>query len=182
MKKVLFLILTLGFIGAAQAQFGLRAGLSSANFSNTNYDAKLGFHAGGYYKFDLGIFAVEPGIQYSQRGYEGVESSSGDEINEKLNYIDVPVLVRFDFLPIVNVFAGPQASILASRKYSLGGNTSTSTDVIRGYDVGGVVGVGVNLPLGFNVQASYDFGLTSLNYFDTNVKNRLLKLSLGIDL
>lgn len=182
MKKILFLILTLGFIGAAQAQFGLRAGLNSSNFSDTNYDAKIGFHAGGYYKFDLGILAVEPGIQYSQRGYEGTASGSGGEVSEKLNYIDVPVLVRFDFLPIVNVFAGPQGSILASRKYTLDGDTNTGTETIRGYDVGGVVGVGVNLPLGFNVQASYDFGLTSLNYFDTDVKNRLLKLSIGIDL
>ncbi|MBB6328572.1 hypothetical protein FHS59_004228 [Algoriphagus iocasae] len=182
MKKFLFLILCIGFISTAQAQFGLRAGLNSSNFSDTNFDAKLGFHAGGYYKLDLGIIDIEPGVQYSQKGYEGTDTMNGDDINERLNYIDVPVLVRFNFLPVVNVFAGPQGSILVSRKYDLGGTTSTSTEVIKGYDIGGVVGVGVNLPLGLNVQASYDFGLSSLNYFNTDVKNRVLKISLGVEL
>ncbi|MBN3584458.1 PorT family protein [Algoriphagus aestuarii] len=182
MKKFLFLILSIGFISTAQAQFGLRAGLNSSNFSDTNFDTKMGFHAGAYYKLGVGILSIEPGVQFSQKGYEGTDGTTGDEINERLNYIDVPVLVRFNFLPAVNVFAGPQGSVLISRNYDLGGTSSTSTEVVKGYDIGGVVGVGVNLPLGLNVQASYDIGFSNLNYFNTDVKNRVLKLSLGIDL
>ncbi|WP_296705456.1 porin family protein, partial [Algoriphagus sp.] len=160
MKKFLFLALFIGLISTANAQFGARAGLNSSNFSDTNFSHKQGFHLGAYYRIQLGVIDIEPGLQYSKKGYEGNEDISQIEVNERLNYIDIPVLVRFNIIETVNIFAGPQASVLASRKYELGNITSTSTDVIRGYDIGAVVGVGINLPLGFNVQASYDLGLT----------------------
>lgn len=182
MKKFLFLILSIGLIGTAHAQFGARTGLNSSNFSDTNFSNKQGFHLGAYYKIHLGVIDIEPGLQYSKKGYEGTEDASGIEVNERLNYIDVPVLVRFNVLEVVNIFGGPQASVLASRNYELGNITSSSTDVIRGYDIGAVVGVGINLPLGFNVQASYDLGLTNLNYFNTDVKNRVFKVSIGVDI
>ncbi|MEN2283539.1 porin family protein [Algoriphagus sp. SE2] len=182
MKKLFSLILFIGFISTAHAQFGARAGLNSSNFSDTNFSNKQGFHLGAYYRIQLGVIDIEPGLQYSKKGYKGTEDISGIEVNERLNYIDVPVLVRFNLLEAVNIFGGPQASVLASRKYELGSTTSSSTDVIRGYDIGAVLGVGINLPLGFNVQASYDLGLTSLNYLNTDVKNRVFKVSLGIDI
>lgn len=182
MKKLLFLILSIGLFSSAHAQFGVRAGLNSSNFSDTNFSNKQGFHLGAYYRIHLGVIDLEPGLQYSKKGYKGNEDISGIEVNERLNYIDIPVLVRFNLLETINIFAGPQASVLASRKYELGSISSSSTDVIRGYDIGGVVGVGIKLPLGLNVQASYDIGLTNLNYFNTDVKNRVFKVSLGVDI
>ena len=182
MKKFLLLIFSIGLISSAQAQFGIRAGINSANFSDTNFDSRLGIHVGGYYKLKAGLIAIEPGIQFSQKGYKGTDLQSGDDVNERLNYIDIPVLLRVNIIPAVNVFAGPQGSLLISRNYELGNSSSTSTEVVKGYDVGAVLGVGVVLPLGFNVQASYDLGLSSLNYFDTDVKNRVFKFSLGKEL
>jgi hypothetical protein len=182
MKKFLFLILSIGLISSAQAQFGARAGLNSSNLSDTNFSYRQGFHLGAYYRIPMGIIDIEPGLQYSKKGYEGTEDVSGDDVKEGLNYIDIPVIFRFNLLETVNIFAGPQASVLASRKYELGNTTSSSTDVIRGYDFAGVIGVGIKLPLGFNVQASYDIGLTNLNYFDTDVKNRVFKVSVGFDI
>lgn len=182
MKKLLILFFTIGIFGSAQAQlFGVRAGLSSANFSDTNYNAKVGAHVGFYYWYELGNFAIEPGIQFSQKGYESNEKSTGLVIDERLNYLDFPLLFRVDIIPVLNVFAGPQASFLLSRKYELAGVTSTSTDVIRGYDFGGLVGMSAYLPGGVNLQLSYDFGLIGLNYFNTDVKNQVLKISAGFD-
>lgn len=181
MKKIFFLLLSIVLIQGAQAQFGVRAGYSSGNFEPTNYRNKSGFHVGGYYRAGADFFSVEPGIQFSQKGYETNDGQSGAKIDEKLSYVDVPILVRFSFLPRLNVFAGPQGSVLISRKYTDGTDTNTSTDVIKGYDIAGVVGLGVSLPWGINAQASYDFGLTSLNYFDTDVKSRVFKLSVGFD-
>lgn len=181
MKKIFFLLLSVLLIQGAQAQFGVRAGYNSANFEQTNYRNKSGFHVGGYYRAEAGFFSVEPGIQFSQKGYESNNGQTGAKIDESLSYVDVPLLFRLNFLPSLNVLAGPQGSVLISRKYSDGTNTVTSTEIIRGYDVAGVVGLGVNLPLGINAQVSYDFGLTSLNYFDTDVKSRVFKLSVGYD-
>jgi hypothetical protein len=180
MKKLLVLVFALGFFGTVQAQFGVRAGFSNPNFVETNFDANPGFHAGVYFRKELGFVAVEPGIQYAQKGYTTAVGPLGG-INERLNYVDLPLLLRLNFLPFLNVFAGPQGSILVSRKYETGGNTDTSTDPIKAYDIAGVVGVGVKLPLNLNAQVSYDFGLQNLNYYNQDVKNNVLKLSVGID-
>jgi hypothetical protein len=182
MKKLFLFSVAFGLFFAANAQFGIRAGLSSSNFSDTNFNAKLGFHAGGYYRLGTGFISVEPGVQYSIKGYEGNVKTTGAVISEKLNYVDIPVLIRLNIYPFLNVFAGPQASLLLSRKYELDGNTDTSTEVISGYDLGGVVGLGVSLVSGINFQISYDLGLKSLNYYNADVKNRVLKLSVGIDI
>jgi len=182
MKKLFLFLFTFSLFFAANAQFGIRAGLSSGNFSDTNFNSKLGFHAGGYYRFDTGSISIEPGVQYSVKGYEGSVKTTGVTISEKLSYIDIPVLIRLKIYPFLNVFAGPQASLLLARKYELDGNTFTSTGAISGYDLGGVVGLGVSIPSGINFQISYDLGLKSLNYYNVDVKNRVLKLAVGIDL
>lgn len=182
MKKLFLFLVAFGVFFAANAQFGIRAGLSSGNFSDTNFNAKVGYHVGGYYRLGTGFISVEPGVQFSTKGYEGNVKTTGAVISEKLNYVDIPVLIRLNVYEFLNVFAGPQASLLLSRKYELDGNTDTSTEVISGYDIGGVVGLGVSILSGINFQISYDLGLKSLNYYNTDVKNRVLKLSVGIDI
>ncbi|MEB2783786.1 porin family protein [Algoriphagus persicinus] len=180
MKKLLILCFALGLFSTANAQFGVRAGYSLANFSNFESDATGGIHAGVYYRKELGFISIEPGIQYSQKGYR-IDQATAGETKERLNYVDLPLLLRVNFLPILNVFVGPQGSLLVSRKYEAGGNTETSTEAIKAYDIAGIVGVGVKLPLNLNAQVSYDFGIQSLNYFNQDVKNNVLKLSVGID-
>jgi hypothetical protein len=179
MRKILLAIFLVGIVATAQAQFGVRAGFSSANFSNTNFDSRSGFHLGAYYTVGSDFISVEPGLQYSQKGYRTTELGTGKSIDEQLGYIDIPVLLRLNLIPAVNIFAGPQASLLLSSDYTLGDQTSDSSEAIKGYDLGGVVGAQFRLPLGLNAQASYDFGLISLNYFNNDVKNQVFKISLG---
>lgn len=171
----------MGIVGFSHAQFGVRAGLSSGNFSNTNYSGKLGFHVGAYYLLDFEKFQIEPGIQFAQKGHESTNSTTNNPYTETLNYIDMPLLARVEIHPNFNVFAGPQVSVLASRNYKEIDNNQTTTAPVKGYDIGGVLGFGVVLPEGFNFQVSYDLGLTNLNYFNFDVKNRVLKFSVGYD-
>lgn len=178
MRKILLAFFLVGIVFTAQAQFGVRAGYNSANFSETNFDSRAGFHIGGYYTLGAGFVAVEPGLQYSQKGYKG-NDGMGRSIDEKLGYIDIPVLVRLNLIPALNIFAGPQASLHLSSEYQIGEDTFDSSEAIKGYDIGAVVGAQVKLPLGLNAQASYDFGLTSLNYYNLDVKNQVFKISLG---
>ncbi len=179
MRKILLVFFLAGFAATAQAQLGLRAGFNSANFSDADFSANSGFHLGAYYTFGTDFVSVEPGIQYSQKGYFGTQNGTGLEIEERLGYVDVPLLVRFRLLPAINVFAGPQGSILTSSIYQIGKQASDSYGAIKVYDIAGVVGAQVKLPLGFNVQASYELGVTSLNYYNTDVKNQVLKISAG---
>ncbi|SDZ55824.1 MULTISPECIES: porin family protein [Rhodonellum] len=183
MKKLIFVLLfgmALLFNQEANAQFGARVGANFANFDGFDFDSRTGLHAGIYYGLPLmDKLVIEPAIFYSQKGYKSADNSASGRITENLDYIDIPVLVRYQILEGLNLFAGPQGSFLFSRKYEQGGMVSKTKEVVRGYDIAGVIGAGANLPLGFNVQASYDFGLVDLNYFNFNVKNRVFKLALG---
>ncbi|WP_186756943.1 porin family protein [Echinicola salinicaeni] len=179
MKTRLIIILLFLLVGyqEVKAQTGIRLGWNYPEMHDISSDRNSGFHAGFYKKIKLlGLLGVEPGIQYSQKG--GEIDDMGTKGVERLHYIDVPVLVRLGFLPLINVFAGPQASFLVARKYE-GVTDISSINELSKVDFGGVVGVGVNLPLGFNVQGSYDFAFSDLNYNDMDTKNRLFKLSIG---
>lgn len=180
MKKVSIILVALIFmLGYQQAhsQTGIRVGLNYPDIEGISSQANTGFHAGMYSKINfLGLVAIEPGVQYSQKGCK--VDDSGVNAADRLHYIDVPLLVRLGVFPMVNIFAGPQASFLVARRYE-GNTTFTEIGELKNYDLGGVVGLGVNLPLGLNVQGSYDFGLTSINYEGMDTKNSVFKLSLG---
>ncbi|WP_200976761.1 porin family protein [Echinicola sp. 20G] len=180
MKRIQILILAFILLAGFQqvnAQTGIRAGWNYPEIKGISSDGNSGFHVGFYKKISLlGLVAVEPGIQYSQKG--GKFEDNGMTGTERLHYIDVPVLARLGFIPLINIFAGPQASFLVARNYE-GSTDISSIEELSKFDIGGVVGVGINLPLGFNVQGSYDFGFSDLNYSDVDTKNSVYKVSIG---
>ncbi|RZS98404.1 porin family protein [Cecembia calidifontis] len=178
MKKIIFISLMLIITASSEvfAQFGVRAGANISNFQGFDFQSRIGMHLGAYYGYEFNSdFSIEPGIFYSQKGFK----SNSLEIKENVNYLDIPVLVKYHFEDVFNVFAGPQGSLTLSRNYKEGDFNSKNTGVLRGYDLAAVIGAGVKLPYDLNVQLSYDLGLLSLNYFDQNVKNRVFKISVG---
>ncbi|PSK97933.1 porin family protein [Cecembia rubra] len=178
MRKLSLITLLLCLIVSSEvfAQFGVRAGANISNFQGFDYESRIGMHLGAYYDLDLNSgFSIEPGLFFSQKGFK----SNNLEIKENVNYIDIPVLVRYHFEDIFNVFAGPQGSLTLSRNYSEGNFSSKDKNILRGYDFAAVLGAGIKLPYDMNFQLSYDFGLLNLNYFDQNVKNRAFKISVG---
>ncbi len=172
----------LGIIGFAHGQAGIRAGLSSSNITNSNVNARLGGHGGVYYRLELGFFAVEPGVQFSQKGFRGNDRNTGKIIYERFNYVDAPLLIRFNFFPEINLFVGPQMSWLMSRKYELEGVVDTNMEAFPATEIGGVGGIGIHLPYGFNIQASFEVAKNDLGEYYPRRKNKAFKLSLGFDL
>jgi len=157
---------------------GIRVGLNMANFTGSDADpspsvtksSRTGYAAGLF--AGIGLPALPLGFEiealYSMKGavYEwGTNSSTA-----KLAYLDIPVLVKLDILPVgpvkVGVFAGPSLGILlsAEREEELG-STSRTTDIkddMNSSDMGAVVGVGVSLPMGLSVDVRYSMGLSKL--------------------
>ena len=189
MKKFLFLFSFAALtVSAANAQsgFGIRGGANFFNFggsdvSENDYTNRVGFHAGIYATIlPEGPVSVEPGVFYSVKGSQ---NDDGFDSRAVLDYVDVPVLVRFRIGEGFNLFAGPQISFLTNSKFEgeFGGSTlSFDTDEIKSTDAGLVFGLGYNLPQGFNVQGSYDYGLTPIfKDSDSDVFNRGFKVSLG---
>jgi len=163
----------------AQVKAGVRMGLNYTDLTELRPQDNSGFHLGTYLKLSLaGIVAVEPGAQYSKRKF--TLYSNGPTSNVTFNYLDFPLILRLSVFPFVNVFGGPQASVLIGEKYRGPGSYDTRNH-LPNQELGGIAGIGVNLPLGFNLQASYDFGLSDLEYDGNISKNRIFKISLGKD-
>lgn len=198
MKKAIFAFIAVSlFVWDAQAQqrmsasdqksnFGIRGGVNFFNWggddgSNNDYNNRAGFHAGVYGNmFVTDRFAIEPGVYFSQKG---TEADNFAESRTILEYIDVPILLRFYATDGFNIFAGPQGSILTNAKFegdAFGNTFEWERDDVNDLDAGLVFGVGYNLPMGLNVQGSYDLGLTPVfKESDAEVYNRGFKVSLG---
>jgi hypothetical protein len=160
---------------------------------------RTGFFAGGYATVPVtDVFSIEPGIYYAQKGYElnGALSLKGVEFlgaNAKArlesNYIDIPVVLKAN-LNGLQLFAGPQLSYLAGANLHttagvlgfnlLNSKVDASSQFTR-LDVAATAGIGYKMASGFNIVASYDYGLSKA---DANRSlssyNHSLRLGIGM--
>jgi len=216
-KQILLLFVTVISVTAwsqTSARFGVRAGLSSAsmrgdavnNLKNlldftdgrvTTHN-RTGLFVGGYANIPLsGQISFEPGLYYSQKGYElsgelglkGVEFLGANARSTlQADYIDMPILLKAD-LGGLQLFAGPQFSYLtqAQLKTSAGvlgfnvfNNTTDATSQFNRWDMGVTAGVGYQFKGGFNVSAAYDYGLSKVDANkNVNGYNNAIKIGLG---
>jgi hypothetical protein len=175
MKKLFFLVLTVGALATAKAQvqFGVKAGANFASVTNADGGKTLvNFHGGALVNLPLvEHLSLQPEVVYSGQGIKG------DGGKYKFNYINVPVLVQYK-LPIGVFFeTGPQVGFLTSAKAKEdgdGGETVSVKDYTKSIDFSWAVGAGYLIPnvnLGFD--ARFNLGLTKIgkevegvNYFD----------------
>lgn len=219
MKKQTLLILAIFISAFSFAQttpaFGVRAGMTYAGVRGAAVDNlntlldftggavkpsnTTGFFAGVYASLPLsGNISLEPGLYYSQKGYElngainlkGVEFlGASAKAKLQLQYIDLPVLLKANFGGL-QLFAGPQFSYLAHADLrttagvlgiNLLNKTIDATSQFNPWDVAVTGGIGYQLMNGVNLTASYDYGLSKMDA-NQNVKsyNNALKLGVGI--
>jgi hypothetical protein len=157
------LLLTAG-VSTASAQaalvprttFGVLAGANFAKMVGDDaegLDSRTGFVGGLSADFHLGNhFGLEVDGLYSQ---EGSSISDGDG-TLKLDYIRVPVLLRYNFpthtsvRPFVSV--GPSLGFKVSCKQSIDGDSANCDDFpnteVKSFDFGGSIGAGVAFKVG----------------------------------
>lgn len=218
MKKQILLFLSIAIASVAMAQdktsFGIRGGMTSSSMKGDANESlqnllevtdgmittrnQTGMYAGGFVSIPVGgQFSIEPGVYYSQKGYElhGALDLKGVEflgVNAKAQlksqYIDMPLLVKANFNGF-QVFAGPQVSYLtrADLKTSaglLGFNLLSEkfdvTDEFNRWDAGVTGGIGYQFSNGFHVTAAYDHGLTKVDANrNVDAYNRSFKVGVG---
>ncbi|HNK29427.1 MAG TPA: porin family protein [Ferruginibacter sp.] len=219
MKRILFLTIIssscfIHFAGA-QVTYGIRAG---ANFSKWEGEdlqiiedlvdktdgwletkGKTGFHVGGYVNIPISrTFSFEPGLAYSKKGYSLMGDFQIDAIKVlginagarvQQHYIDIPLYLRAGITKGLNIYAGPQVSVLARSTLnaklgvlgiSLFNKGIDITNRFNRVDLGLSGGLGYQFDNGLNLQAGYDYGLSKL---DKNANyaayNRVIKVSVG---
>lgn len=201
MKKVVIavsILLLMCFVIPAMGQthLGVLAGLNLANVSveqkeeGVEYKTLTGFAFGGVASFGLSemmMLQLEP--TYMQKGTKA--SSEFGDVNIKLAYIDIPVLLKIAFgQSNVKPYAlvGGDIAFLMSAKASNGESVDIKDDM-ESLDFGLNFGAGVSIPAGSNqffVEAQYGLGLADVTKEDTETgentsdKNKGIQIKAGI--
>lgn len=172
MKKLFLLLLlsslfvsTTGFAQErARSGFGIRAGINAANLvtnGDTDFSFNYGPMGGIYYR--LGLFpnlTIQPELLYSQQGAEfDVPAIPNARVNDRLHYLNLPVLFQFWLSDGLNIHIGPYGGVLLD-VYSEGRN-NVSADYRR-WDYGGAAGIEYEFPFGLNFGGRYNLGFTDI--------------------
>ena len=167
MKKILFSGLLIVVTVAAHAQtgvrLGLKAGVSLTSITGDyaqNLKSKFGFHAG--LVANIGVtnrLSVQPELLYSQKG---APDNNGTGITNRLNYIELPVLLRFN-ARIFFFEAGPQLGLLVAAKQVNNGQSLDVRDQSRPIDFGYAFGLGHQFSRGVGAGLRYNGGFTTVD-------------------
>lgn len=178
-QRILFAILffiaaTIGSIYAQDknigTEFGIKGGFNISNlYSNdTNDDTVLyGFNAGVYATLPISDFiAIQPEILYSTKGskLEFNSAVTSSEIKFKLDYIELPLLIRVNITRNFNIHAGGYAAYLIRSKISGNGalylNNINTTDLNK-FDAGLATGIGIDFNT-VSLGVRYNYGLATV--------------------
>lgn len=188
MKKLIItcFIASLAFVANAQIGAGIKAGVNFANQSIETVDTgtKTGYHFGAFFTIGSESIALQPEILFSKQGSDLTIGSFSDEVD--YSFLTIPILVKFNFLKVLNVHVGPQVNLLFNA--DLEDAATEITDDLKSADFAIAAGAGVNLPAGLTGGFRYIYSFTDLNdgYSfngvtapDIEITNRNLQIYLG---
>ncbi|TVZ50912.1 porin family protein [Dokdonia sp. Hel_I_53] len=185
MKKIFlsvaFVAATFITVNAQETTFGLKGGVNFASINGDDLDdldGRTSFHVGAVANFGLTeAFAIQPEVVYSSQGAS--EEFEGDDINYRLNYINIPVLADYTFAEGFSAQFGPQFGINVSSDVEFDGDTEDLEDV-ETLDLGLAGGLQYSLDQGIFFQARYTLGLNNIfDFEDADAKNGVFALSVG---
>ncbi|WP_281631848.1 porin family protein [Flavobacterium luteolum] len=173
----LFLSASFGMLHAqdnnVNTEFGVKGGFNMSNLydSGDNVDDNnvlYGFNAGVYATLPISDFvAIQPELLFTTKGakLEYNNAFASGDAKFRLNYIELPLLVRVNVTKNFNIHAGGYASYLVSSKVSGNGTVDfdqdIDTDDLNKFDAGLSAGVGVDFnPI--SVGLRYNYGLTTV--------------------
>ncbi len=196
MRKLSILFLTLAIISEFSFSFaqsntglGIKGGLNIATQTTTGegenvYTENLmRFHGGVYFNIFLNDkFAFQPELMVSGKGSKWNDPSYNT--SDLLTYIDLPLLIRYQPIKLINIHAGPQLGYLISAKQDpMDSNEKIDIkDWYNNFDIGLAFGAEANLPFRVNITVRYVLGFSTvtneLEYIDP-WKNNFFQVSLG---
>ena len=157
-----------------ESHFGVKGGVNFSNIYNTEVDDNnvlTSFNAGFYASFPVGdILSIQPEILYSRKGgeldYDNAITSGTSQF--KLNYIEVPVLLKVNITENLNVHAGPYFSYLIDAEVSndaegeaIDFEDAYDNDDFNKFDVGLAVGIGYDFG-SLGIGARYNYGFSTI--------------------
>ncbi|REH02029.1 porin family protein [Flavobacterium aquicola] len=183
MKSQIKLLAAIAFTGLSftnlQAQtnstdgshFGIKGGVNFSNIYSTEVDDNnvlTSFNAGVYGTFPVGdILSIQPEILYSRKGgelkYDNAITTGTAQF--KLNYIEVPLLLKVNATDNISFHAGPYFAYLIDAEVNndasgdaLDFEDAYDNDDFNKFDIGISAGIGFDFnSIGFGARYNYGF-------------------------
>ncbi|MAO47146.1 porin family protein [Winogradskyella sp.] len=178
MKKLLLftavMLFTLTSVQSQEFRMGAKAGLNVASLGGDSYYGGLGslgsrtsFHIGGLVEIPLmGKFSIQPELLYSSEGSDWSFGTLGEDT--KLDFVRVPVMVKFYVIEGLSAEAGPVFGVLVNAEgtyYDNNGDlvNGDAKDYYRSFDAQFGIGASYRLNMGVFFSLRYNKGLLNVN-------------------
>ncbi len=177
------------------------AGIGSTDFAGLGIEGGLKSSTGLTFSVPIAIevtnrFTVQPELTYIQKGFGFDLTFGGEKVSSafKLNYVEVPILLKFDVIgtgPVaLNIMAGPSLGFLTAGKVvaSLNGQSNSEKiplESLNRFELGlqGGLSLGIKLNNGqIFVDGRYLFGISKLGKdapSEDQLANRGINIGLG---
>jgi hypothetical protein len=184
--SVLFLLIA-GAVSSQGFRLGLKAGINMNQISgqsfNQSYD--LAYHAGAFAEIDFTKkLGIQPELLFNQSSSKtvsgGLSSVTFPSDNVTLNYLSIPILLRYNIGSLVTLNLGPQFSILMNKHDNL---LTNGQNAFKSGDFAMVGGLQLNLKI-LRVYGRYVIGMNNINDVSNseNWKNQQIQLGIGLKL
>ncbi len=200
MKKIaVALMCMIMATGAAMAQkqftFGPKIGVDYTHYwgKDVNHGGQLNYQAGVFFEYRMADkFAIAPELVFAAQGgkYDTKGTVLGVDVEAKetdhVNYINVPVMLKYYVCPEVSIDFGPQVGFNVYSKTTVeakiagegGKKTYPMKDHTKTVDFGLGLGLTYNIAKDVFVQGRYTMGLTDV--FDHHSgKNGNAQIAIG---
>ncbi|WP_276481953.1 porin family protein [Paraflavitalea pollutisoli] len=178
-KKSLALLsfaLALSTLTFAQGfHIGAKAGANIFKVDGKSFkeEYKFGYNLGAFAEINFNEkWGIQPELLWSQTNYRTGDQFSDlypggkEDVEGKLNYINIPLLLTFRPVKILSLQAGPQFGIMTSQDKDLLGETK---EAFKSGDFSMLGGAQLNLG-GLRAGARYVIGLSNINDIDNKDK------------
>lgn len=179
MRKVVLVVLvvlsSLSYVNAQDVTYGVKVG---ANFSTLNgdaFDTDMITRMHAAVTADIALsdsFSIQPEVMYSA---EGAKQAGGGNGELKMNYLRIPLMVKFYVSEGFSIDAGPQVGFLVSAEDEAGNDLK---DAYESTDFGFNIGSTYLMDSGVNFSVRYNIGITDV-VDGSDAKNGVFQLSLG---
>jgi hypothetical protein len=196
MKKLLlasFAVFALSAALYAQGGFrlGIKGGLNLNQIEGVSFNNgfNYGYHLGGFAEIDFTKkFGLQPELLWSQTNtqvsaefstlYPTLVNSNTLNQNVTLNYLTIPLLLRYNLGGMFTVVAGPQFGILMNKDQNL---LQNGQKAFSDGDFAVVAGLQVNLKT-LRLYGRYNIGMKNINQIDQQDKWTSQQIQLGVGL
>jgi hypothetical protein len=186
MKKTLFAVFCFCLIQGVRAQwrFGVKAGYNLSNISvsgnnvASSFSTISGFNVGLLVKIPLcHHFSLQPEMMYSGQGASLTDTSA----QLRYNYINVPVLLKYQHASGLFAETGPQLGFLVSANITGNGKDADVTSNTQPSDFSWIFGIGYKVPkkrMGADLRYNLGFSNIAGNDNPATFKNSVFQFDL----